>query len=330
MPRVLSHFWRCLFCLEAAIAICLSYASVASAQVAKIEVYPIQSMTLTDDEFLAGKKEGKPVTLAGELRIPRPGTARLPAVVLVHGSGGVSGYIGDWSKFLNALGVATFTLDSFSGRGIASTIDDQQRLGGLAMIVDAYRALDLLSKHPRIDPTKVAVMGFSRGGGVALYSGLRRFQRAYASSGSEFAGYLALYADCGTKYREDDDVSDKPFRLFHGTADDYVPVTPCRPFVERLRGKGKDITLTEYPNAGHAFDASSLAKPVRLANAQNWSRCKREEGSDGKVINTETGQPFTFKDSCVELGATVAYDAEAYKATQSAVQEFVASTLGAK
>ena len=330
MRRMQSRILSGLFCFAALVATYLSHPSPAYAQVAKIEVYPLESTTLTDEDFLAGKKEGKPVTLAVELRIPTPGAARLPAVVLIHGSGGVSGYIGDWAQFLNALGVATFTLDSFTGRGIASTIDDQDRLGRLAMIVDAYRALDLLAKHPRIDPSKVAVMGFSRGGGVALYASLRRFQRAYATGGNEFAGYLAFYADCGTKYRGDDDVSDKPIRLFHGMADDYVPVTPCRPFVERLRAKGKDISLTEYANAGHVFDGPAFAKPVRLATAQNWSHCKREETADGKVVNAETGQPFTFKDPCVGLGATIAYDAEAHKAAQRAVQEFVVSTLGAK
>lgn len=207
---------------------------------------------------------------------------------------------------------------------------DQDRLGRLAMIVDVYRALDLLVKHPRVDPTKVALMGFSRGGGVALYASLRRFQCTYATSGNEFAGYLAFYADCGTKYRGDDDVSDKPIRLFHGAADDYVPVTPCRPFVERLRAKGKDVVLTEYPNASHVFDWPALSKPVRLAKAQNWSRCQREETADGKVLNTQTGQPFTFKDTCVELGAMIAYDADAHSGAQRAVREFVTGTLGAK
>lgn len=304
--------------------------SVAIAQVAKIEVYPVASMTLTDDEFLVGKKEGRPVTLAGELRIPRPGTSRLPAILLLHGSGGIAGYIGDWSQFLNSLGVATFTLDSFAGRSIASTVEDQDRLGRLAMIVDAYRALDLLAKHPRIDPARIAVMGFSRGGGAALYASLRRFQRAYATAGIEFAGYLVLYADCGTKFRGDDDVSDKPIRLFHGTADDWQLAEACRQFVERLRSKGKDISLTEYANAGHVFDGPAFVKPVRLEKAQNWSRCKREEAVEGTVLNAETGQPFTFRDSCVQLGATIAYDAEAHKATQRAVQEFVVGALGSK
>ena len=62
--------------------------AMGRAQIARVEIHPFQSMTLTDQEFLAGRKDGKPVTLAGELRLPRPGNDRLPAVVLLHGSGG--------------------------------------------------------------------------------------------------------------------------------------------------------------------------------------------------------------------------------------------------
>jgi len=69
---------------------------------------------------------------------------------------------------LNELGVAALAVDSFAGRGIVSTNTDQTQLDRLSMVVDAYRALELLAKHPRIDPTRIAVMGFSRGGQSAL------------------------------------------------------------------------------------------------------------------------------------------------------------------
>ena len=41
-------------------------------QPARMEIHSIPSMTLTDQEFLTGRQEGKPVTIAGELRLPRP------------------------------------------------------------------------------------------------------------------------------------------------------------------------------------------------------------------------------------------------------------------
>jgi dipeptidyl aminopeptidase/acylaminoacyl peptidase len=134
------------------------------AQLARTEIHSFQSVTLTDRQFLLGEKDGKPVTLAGVLRFPRLANDRVPVVILVHGSPGISGYVTDWERELNAMGMATFLIDSFTARGIVSTSNDQSQLGRLAMIVDAYRALELLSKHPRIDPARIAIMGFSRGG----------------------------------------------------------------------------------------------------------------------------------------------------------------------
>jgi dienelactone hydrolase len=301
--------------------------ATAWAQVARMEVHSFQSTTLTDQEFLTGRKEAKPVTLAGELRLPRPGNDRLPLVVLLHGSGGISGSVADWEQDLNSMGVATFVIDSFTSRGIVSTVNDQSQLGRLAMIVDAYRALDLLARHPRIDPARIAIMGFSRGGQAALYASLRRFQRMHGSVGQEFAAYIVFYSSCGTAFRDDEDVTGKPIRLFHGSADDFIPAAPCRAYVERLKAKGKDVQLTEYAGAGHLFDGRAYKTPVKLEKAQTTRRCQLGETQDGLIINLTTKQPFTYADPCVEYGPTVAYDEKASSEARKAIREFVTATL---
>lgn len=186
--------------------------------VARMEVITFQSTTLTDQEILSGRKEGKQVTLAGELRLPSPGSARLPAVIILHGSSGISGYVTDWEQELNAMGVATFVIDCFKGRGIVSTNNDQSQLGRLSMIIDAYRALDLLARHPRIDPNRIAVMGFSRGGQAALYSSMKRLQQMYGPNNVQFAAYIVFYPECVTTYKSDDEVADRPIRIYHGSA----------------------------------------------------------------------------------------------------------------
>jgi len=297
------------------------------AQAARMEIHSFQSMTLTDQDFLTGRQEGKPVTIAGELRLPRPGTDRLPAVVLLHGSFGVGGNVLDWEQDLNAMGVATFVLDSFTARGIVNTNYDQSQLGRLNMIVDAYRALDVLARHPRIDPTRIALMGFSRGGQAALYASLKRFQRLYGPAGQEFAAYIVFYPPCFTVYRDDEDVADKPIRIFNGSADDYDPVAPVRAYVERLKAKGKDVQLTEYAGVGHGFDNRAFKTPLKLERAQTPRRCELAEAENGVIVNVKTKQPFTWADPCVEYGPTVAYDEKATTEARRAVKDFVTATL---
>jgi len=299
------------------------------AQVARIELHTFSSTTLTDQEFLTGKKEGKPVVLAGELRLP-PGSGRLPAVVLVHGSGGVSGYVDDWASKLNALGVATFVFDSFTPRGIVDTREDQSQLGRLAMIVDAYRALALLSRHPRVDPGRIALMGFSRGGQATLYASLKRFQRMHAPPDAGFSLFMPFYPDCSTRYLQDEDVVDKPIRVFHGSDDDWAPVAPCRAYVEGLVKARKDVRLTEYPGAQHVFDWAALRAPVKLAKAQTVRHCRMEEASEGQLVNRETKQVFTYDDPCVERGTTIAYNAEAAADAAKTVTDLVNAILKAK
>jgi dienelactone hydrolase len=293
---------------------------------ARIEIHLLDTLTLTDRQFLTGAKEAKPARIGTELRLPQ-GAGRFPVVVLVHGSAGVGAGEVQWSQELNKIGVATFLMDCFTGRGIVQTITDQSQLGHLAMIVDAYRALELLSKHAQIDASRIAVMGFSKGGFVALYSSMRRFQRLYGSVNTEFAAYIPFYARCDTPYIDDEDVSDKPIRLFHGVSDDYVPIDGCRRYVQRLLRAGKDVVLTEYPGARHAFD-NPLYQPVRfMPDAQLPNRCRREERPGGVIINLDTGQPFSSMDACVTRGASLGYDPDSHADSIKAVTGFLKAAL---
>ena len=92
---------------------------------ARTELRPFESLTLTDQQFLTGDKNGKAVTLAGELRLPPGASGRLPAVILAHGSGGTGPREEFWAKYFNEMGVASFVIDSFSGRGLADLNPDQ-------------------------------------------------------------------------------------------------------------------------------------------------------------------------------------------------------------
>jgi dienelactone hydrolase len=290
-------------------------------QVGRIEVHPIPTVTLSDHQFLEGSHEGIPALIAGELRLPT-GSGAFPAVILIHGSGGIGGNVGRWATEFVKMGVAAFIVDCFTGRGIASTIPDQSLLGGLAMIYDAYRALELLGRHTSVDCSRVGLMGFSKGGFAALYASMRRFQAFYAPAGVEFAAYIPFYARCDIRFDRDEDISDKPIRMFHGEDDDWVPVGPAREYAARLQAAGRDVTLTTYPGARHAFDSTTYPPAFTFTDAEITTRCRLVE-KGGQIINLETGKPFTHQDGCVTRGATVGSNSAAYERARAEVAEFL-------
>lgn len=282
------------------------------------------SATVTEAQFLSGAA-GVPATVGGELRMPIT-QQRLPVVVLLHGSGGVSPNVRHWSDVLNGLGLGTMIVDSFSGRGIAETSTDQSRLSHHSMLIDAYRALALLGTHPRVDGSRVAVMGFDKGGWAALHAGVRRFQRLYAPKGREFAAQLAFYPPCGARYLEDEQVAPRPIRVFHGTLDDWMPIEPCREYVARVRRAGGDAAMVELTGARHLFELQDLAAQVRLPGVQRID-CLTEERAGGTMVNRATGKP-PARDECVKPGATIGFDPRAYEEAMRRVKEALVAALG--
>ena len=150
----------------------------------RIEAIPIQTLTISDEQFLKGDAFGKPTTIAGVLRVAQ-GSGRLPVVIFIAGSSGLGPVADVWGRQFGEMGISTFEMDSFAGRGIVSTVIDQSQLGWFNMILDLYRSLAVLAAHPRVDPTRIAVMGWSRGGRAALYSSMKRFQKMWNPGGVE-------------------------------------------------------------------------------------------------------------------------------------------------
>lgn len=317
----------------AAIGLALAHAS-AKAQVVRQEVHPLASVTLTDTEILKGVREGKPALIAGILQISRFRDERLPAVVILHGSRGIggetSGSSAAWSPVLNRLGIITFSVDSFTGRDIVSTMEDHSRMGRLGMIVDAYRALALLARHPRVDPNRIALLGAEDGGHAALYAATKRFATAFGAAGAEFAAFMAIYPHCGTLYRDDTLTTGKPIRILHGTGDDYYPIAPCRDYAERARNAGANIQLLEYPGASHGFDLWAYGMPVHCPACATTRKCRMAEGADGVILNTETRLPFTFADACVEKGVWFVYSREHLPKARIDVRTFFKELFGLK
>jgi len=141
-------------------------------------------------------------------------------------------------------------------------------------------------------------------------------------SGVEFAAYIPFYPDCATTFAGDTETADRPIRIFGGTPDDYNPIALCKAYAARLKAAGRDVEVTEYPNAPHAFDSPLGAQPPIVSpKSQSVRACKiREEA--GVLMNVSTGQPFSYQDACVEYGPHLGHDPEATRQVQQAVTAF--------
>ncbi|MBO1904895.1 hypothetical protein KHP60_08130 [Microvirga sp. 3-52] len=87
-----------------------------------------------------------------------------------------------------------------------------------------------------------------------------------------------------------------------------------------------DAAITEYPGALHAFENPKSPSFNVFPDAQTSRSCRRREGN-GRFLNADTGQPFTYRDACVELGPAIQYDDGAADAAQAAVRTLATRIL---
>jgi dienelactone hydrolase len=211
---------------------------------------------------------GKDITLTGELFRPQ-GVGPFPAVVALHGCGGLNGKKGglsprheDWAKRLAEAGFLVLFPDSFSPRGAPSQCrsDNRTARASRERIGDALAAADYLKSRQDVKPDAINLLGWSNGGSTVLFT-LR--EAARGRSASPFAKSVAFYPGCRTPLERADWHTRIPLLLLIGEADDWTPVWPCRGLASNAAVNSEPVTLVTYPGAYHDFDHPNLPVHVR-------------------------------------------------------------------
>ena len=192
------------------------------------------------------------------------------------------------------------------------------------MLTDVYRARDLLAGHPRIDPSRIALLGFSFGGRNALWAASSRFQQRYSPGLSPFAAYLAFYpTGCHVKLIDEDRVANVPIRIFHGAADDATIIGRCREYVARLRNAGNSRLIRIHWREAW-FDNANIANRQTPTGFLNYNNCTFLE-QDDKIIDVMTGGLAGTGSPCVVSEGSYGYNPAAREQATVDVQKFLRS-----
>lgn len=259
-----------------------------------------------------------------------------PAVVLLHSSWGLSSQEWHYANVFKRMGIATFAIDSFIPRGVEKTSMDQTRVSSASMLKDAFTVLHHIHKHPQYDASRVAIMGFSKGGIVALYSAVNRIQSVLSNDELKFAAHIAYYPWCGLQLY-DMQTTGAPILIQGGGKDFVTPISSCKSLLKNTLSAAEhaNITIKEYPGARHAFDHPVLGRlPFKVAmDAQIPADCHIKEISPGQFVEQSTGSRVSHENigevlhSCSKYKGEAKYNRKAARDALTVTQDFLTTYI---
>jgi dienelactone hydrolase len=252
-----------------------------------------------------------------------------PLVIAFAGSNGWSTHHYEYLELYRSSGIATFEVASFNSRGVSSTVGSQVDVTTAMMVLDAYKAFEVLSLHKNIDTNNIGITGWSLGGGVTLFSAWTPLKNAINANVS-FAAHLALYPPC-IAIPTILDFGTAPIHILIGELDNWTPSDACLELINQMP-KNSNISLTIYPNAHHSFDRDE--PPKVKDNGYILEDCRFSMNEDGLVVmnflNIPMSTPFLQKiglSMCAKRGPTYGGNNEAKHKSLGFSKDFMVQNL---
>ena len=222
------------------------------------------------------------------LFLPDAAAGPVPAVVLLHGAGGIQAVRETaYARQLAAQGVAALVVDVFAARRDIATgfIERALNITEAMFLADAYAGLRYLDSLPEIDATRVALVGFSYGGMASTYAAYRQTAEIFQPDGPWFAAHAADYAPCIARFARTE-TTGAPVLLMWGTGDAIVDSDRCRETVADLRGGGSAADWIAFEGAYHQWDGA-FATPRTIG--RDLSDCAFRVEADATIRDANLG-----------------------------------------
>ena len=218
------------------------------------------------------KHEG--VVLEGYVAEPKGKEEKVPGVLVVPDWKGVSGLYREVADKLAAIGYVAFVVDEY-GKGVRPSTPEEAAVEAAKYKSDrklmrarVTAALEELKKNQRVDPARIAAMGYCFGGTVVL---------ELARSGAPIAGVVSFHGGLGTPSPGDASNIKAKVLALHGADDPFVPPAEVVAFQKEMSQAKVDWHMVVYGDAVHAFtnpkagyDKSKGAAYNELADKRSW------------------------------------------------------------
>jgi dienelactone hydrolase len=217
--------------------------------------------------------QGRQIQLTGWFEKPA-GAGPFPVVIALHSCSGYTanmygGALPLWVPFLQGQDYVTFKLDSFTARG-HSEVCATNAVTPADRAADVLVAATLLAGRRDVRPDRIAVIGWSHGGGTAVYVArdhmeLRPLRAQLAARVGRIAASIGLYPGCG-RPQESPEGSPVivPLLALSGALDDWTPAARCVALASVPANRL--MTLQVYPGAYHAFDIPGMRAQYKLGH----------------------------------------------------------------
>jgi dienelactone hydrolase len=211
--------------------------------------------------------EAEGVKLQGYIAYDDALTGKRPGVMVVHEWWGHNEYARMRARMLAELGYTALAVDMYGqGKQAAHPKEAGEFSAAVRNNLPVARArfsaaMELLKKHPTVDPGKIGAIGYCFGGGLVLQM---------ARDGLELKGVVSFHGSLAPADPARKGEVKARVMICNGGDDSFVTLEQIRDFVAEMASAGASFRYISYPGALHSFtnpEADGLGKKFDLSVA---------------------------------------------------------------
>ena len=201
------------------------------------------------------------LTMQGYLSYDDSIAGKRPGILVVHEWWGHNEYAQERARMLAGLGYTALAVDMYGDGKQAEHPDDagkfatEVRQNMPAATQRFVTAMQVLQKHPTVDPEHIAAIGYCFGGGVVLQMARQGLDLDAVVSfhGSKALGIESKTGSLTTGNPAEPGVVKARILVCHGADDKMVTLEQIQAFHKEMKAAGVDYKFISYPDAKHSF-----------------------------------------------------------------------------